>query len=316
MAFGTNQLIEAADYNQIRNTIIAIMGTGSGNRGYGQTIMSSAVSPSASRVLKSDWDLLRYDITNARTHQTNTAPTIADPAVGDVVAYGASQPVFQYQTLANAADTDRFLIGADQYATVAATDNTLTPITFPITRTGSWTSSASATVTATFATGDQARYFFNSGGTIRFKSSRDGGNSELQNGDWTNLLDTIGWVAFGGNSPTVNFWNLTTSNQQFYTRSSTARYSSNRFYIQARLASGTTSSLPNPTQIIFTLNWSDGYTDPGSPPPGDLVDGNLNYYVEQTKAIGNLLPVVTPPATQPAWTITLPTYTASAITAS
>jgi hypothetical protein len=324
MAFGTNQLIEAADYNQIRNTIIAIMGTGSGNKGYGQTIMSSAVSAGTNRVTKQDWDNLRYDIVNARIHQTNTTPSIANPSVGDVIEYGASHPVFQYQTLATAAETDRFLIGADQFSTLVISDATDTEITMPITATGTWQVERSATVTIEFDTGDQARYFFNSGGTVRFKSTRDGGSSTPQNSDWTSLLETIGWVSFGGGSPAINFWSLTTTDQTFYTRSSTAPYASNKFSIKAKLASGSTSSLPNPTQVVFTVLWTDGYIDrdvvagnPATTNPNDgTVDGNLSLFVEQTKAIGNLLPVATPPDVQPAWTIALPSYTVSSITGS
>jgi hypothetical protein len=37
------QRIAATDYNAIRNKIIAILGTGSGQQGYGQPIASSAV---------------------------------------------------------------------------------------------------------------------------------------------------------------------------------------------------------------------------------------------------------------------------------
>lgn len=323
MAFGTNQLIEAADYNQIRNTIIAIMGTGSGDKGYGQTLMSSAVSATGT-VLKNDWDLLRYDIANARIHQTNSTPTIADPSVGDVIEYGASQPVFQYQTLATAAETDRFLVGADQYGTAVITDNTSTPITMPVTRSGTWLVSCTATITAEFATGNQARYFFNSGGTIRIKSTRDSGDVTPQNSDWTNLLDTIGWVSFGAKSPAKNFWNLTTSDQVYFTLSSSAPYAANKFEIKAKLESGSTTSLPNPTRIIFTVTWTDGYIDrdvaagnPATTNPYDgTVNGNLNLYVEQTYARGNLLPVVASPTPQPAWDITLPTYTVTSITGS
>ena len=63
------------------------------------------------------------------------------------------------------------------------------------------------------------------------------------------------------------------------------------------------------SQITFRITWRDNYTDPGAPAPGDLVDGTLTLLVDELKASGPLLP-------GGAFTITSPTYSASAISAS
>lgn len=90
------------------------------------------------------------------------------------------------------------------------------------------------------------------------------------------------------------------------------------------MASGVanTSSI-TANSIIFTVLWSDGYTDPPyaeNPPPGDLVNGTLTLTVDEQYSASPsgiaLLPTVTPPAVQPVWTVPRPTYSATSITGS
>lgn len=60
--------INSADYNAIRNKIDAVMGTGASSSGYGQMLKSASKSINQ-KISQTDWDLLRYDIVNARLHQ-------------------------------------------------------------------------------------------------------------------------------------------------------------------------------------------------------------------------------------------------------
>ncbi len=325
-------LISAADYNAIRNKIIAVMGTGTTNPttgvtdftfGYGQQLMSSAVSEGQT-ITKAQFDNLKNDILNARLHQDGTSPTVTTVNSGDVIRYGATHPITQYDSLTTTAITNRFNLGTGYFSTVAIQDSSGNDITMPITRTTSWNSSVSCTVTVTFPNVNSMRYFFNSGGRINFASTRTGGSATSQNNIWSSTLSSAGTQGLGaissGNQG-VNFYNLTTSDQIWYSITSSAPYASNTYRIRARLASGVVgSSSFTATSIIFTITWSDPYTDPGGPPPGDEVDGSLNLTVTQTYAGStagiNLLPIVTPPAVQPVWTITLPTYATTAITGS
>lgn len=332
--------ISAADYNAIRNKIIAVMGTGTTNPttgltdytyGYGQQLMSSAVSEGQT-ITKAQFENLKNDILNARLHQDGTTPTITTVNVGDVVRYGATHPITQYDSLTTTAITNRFNLGTGYFSTVSVKDNTGTEIAAPITRSTSWSSSVSCNVTATFANVNAMRYFFNSGGRINFNSTRTGGASTSQNSIWSSTLNSAGTQGLGainsGNQG-INFYNLTTTDQIWYSITSSAPYSANTYRIRARLGSGVVgSSTFTATSIIFTITWSDGYQDPdvlaGNPqltnPPGDVVDGSLNLTVTQTYAGStsgiNLLPIVTPPAVQPVWTITLPTYSNTAISGS
>ena len=71
MPSGTNIL--STDYNTIRSDIESIWGTGSGQRGYGQPMVSSPVTPGpgdeGDQITKAQWDALAADIVNTKVHQ-------------------------------------------------------------------------------------------------------------------------------------------------------------------------------------------------------------------------------------------------------
>jgi hypothetical protein len=72
MPVSANNIITVSDFNSIHNTINTVMGTGVGSIGYGQTVFSTLKSAN-DVVDQTDWDNLRYDIVNARIHQTGAA---------------------------------------------------------------------------------------------------------------------------------------------------------------------------------------------------------------------------------------------------
>ena len=282
MAIG--DYISATDYNSIRTKIQNVMATGVGTFGYGQTTFSSLVSAGNS-VTKNQWDALRYDIYNAILHQTGSAPSITTVAVGDVIRYGASHPNFQYNTLADQATTNRFNLGTGQFVTEAIDTKSFT---------SSWYQSVSSTTSITFATAEQARFFFNAGGKFRFASSRTGGNGEAQNTSWSNLLSSAGTQIFSGTPSGVNFFSLTSSYQTFAELSGSVAYSNNKWRLEAS-CNVANNSLGTANIINFRITWLDAYTDSGAgedpnPPPGDLVDGTLTLTVDQVRPSGFLQP--------------------------
>jgi hypothetical protein len=118
-----------------------------------------------------------------------------------------------------------------------------------VSRTTSWATSVTFTQTVTFASGDAARYFFNSGGRITLSYSRTGGSSNDQNTAITNLLTACGTINItagtgtqtiaggsftgttktgGSGSPTVatttGYYDLTASNVQVFTQSASSYY--------------------------------------------------------------------------------------------
>jgi hypothetical protein len=302
MAAGTGSVIEAVDYTTIRNKIIGIMGIGAGQSGYGQTLLSSGVAI-GNTVTKAQWDSLRYDLLNARIHQDGLVPTIVTATQGQPIRFGAGHPNNQYNTQADTAITNKWNIGSGQFVIDAATSTT---------RSTSWNTSLSATVTVTFATSDQARYFFNSGSKIRCVSSRTGGTGSPQNSSWSNILDTAGTVAFGGNTSGLNFYNLTNSYQTFYSLTTSAPYTGNQYRIEV-VSNVADNSIGGATQLIFRVTWTDTYTYTGSGGSTfpDNVDGTISLTVDELRASGTLQPLGTGP-----FVITRPSYSISGISGS
>ena len=298
--------IYALDYNTIRDKVASVLGPGTGSRGYGQTLASSAVFagyPGGNIISKAQWDNLRYDIVNAYLHQTGLTPSIATVNTGDYIGYGAGHPNTNYNTLADQLILNRFSIGAGQSVLTSKATQT---------RTGAWSTRSECTLTITFSNADEARYFFNSGGKIRFSSSRTGGATTAQNNSWTTLLNTVvNTVSFGANTPDViNFYTLTTSYQQFYQVGSSGIYTPNYFQLEALCnCSGGSNSSGTANIVTFRISWNDGYVDSGPlVPPGDEVDGTLTINVEEFKATGTMIPSGT-------FSITSPSYSLSAISA-
>lgn len=302
MAAGTGSIIEAVDYTTIRNKIIGVMGTGAGQSGYGQTLLSSGVAI-GNTVTKAQWDSLRYDLLNARIHQDGLVPTIVTATQGQPIRYGAGHPNNQYNTQADTAITNKWNIGTGQFVIDAATSAT---------RSTAWNTSLSATVTVTFGTADQARYFFNSGSKIRCVSSRTGGTGSPQNSSWSNILDSAGTVAFGGNTSGLNFYNLTNSYQTFYLLTTSAPYTGNQYRIEV-VSNVADNSIGGATQLIFRVTWTDTYiyTGSGSTSFPDNVDGTITLTVDELRASGTLQPLGTGP-----FVITRPSYSISGISGS
>jgi hypothetical protein len=97
---------------------------------------------------------------------------------------------------------------------------------------------------------------------------------------------------FGGQTPSRNFYNLTSSNQQFYSAQNSSPYSANywRLYASCNVADNSNGTA---TQVTFTSVWEDSYVDPGYPPPGDLVQGSLAWTLSHIRAVGALYPTLT-----------------------
>ncbi len=296
----TGSEITASGLKTIQDKAELLLGTGSGTRGYGQTVLSADYSP-GTEIRKAHWDALRFDIINIRLHQDGTLPPIVQVNAGDLITFGPGSPNSSYNALLETAIQNRFQIGPGQ-SLASAIDTT--PLT-----TG-WSSSASCVLTATFANSNEARYFFNSGGKIRINSTRVGGSSTVQNSYWTSLLNSLGTKEFGAvnDGTAVNFYTLTNSYQTFFQSFSTYVYSSNSYKLEAKCNVADNSG-GTATVVDIRVSLTDAYIDLGLPPPGDLVDGNLTITFEELKASGAMAP-------SGSFSITSPTYSVSAIAAS
>lgn len=293
--------ILASDLNAIRQKIISVLGSGAASYGYGQTIYSSTVS-AGQRIEKSQWDAVRYDIVNVFQHQQGTIPAITQVSLTDVITDDAGDALQNYNYHADIARNNRFDVATGEYG-ITAVDTKTTSST--------WSNSASATLTLTFSSAEEARYFFNSGGKIRITSSFAPVSSPTQQSNaWNTFLSNIGSQDFAGNLvAATGFYTLTDSYQEYYQTANSTPYSANYYQLAAK-SNVADNSLGTATEVTIRITLNDAYVDPGAPAPGDLVDGTLTIVAEELKASGILQPTGT------AFTVTAPSYVMSAITVS
>lgn len=309
--------IQTIDYNTIQSDVASVIGTGTADFGYGQIQLSSQVNE-ASRVTVNEWANLRYDIINAWVHQFGSAPSPVTAVVGELVkANSSTSPYSSYQPFANVLLANRFGIHSSQAITRTGPSAGVfwnAQQTWPGVYGVSWSTKIQSTVTVSFTTANKARAFFNSGGEIRFISSRTGGTVSQQNTSWNTLLSSVGTVAFGGVKPSPvtepndgqNFYRLSSVFQYFYTASSTSPYSANIYRIAARTPAVSDNSSGTASTIEFLVEWLDSH--PGAA-AYDSVDGTVSLSVNTLEASGTLVPSGTG-----TFSVETPTITVGAIT--
>jgi hypothetical protein len=275
--------ITAARYNSIQSTVANVLGTGSGDSGYGQTLQSSQV---AQNQLIEDVHMnnLRLDIRKANLHQSNSYPTPFDVvSTADTVTDNTLNNSYaSFETKANAINTNRNSFSIDRIRIDSTASSYTRPTTWNATRVGNFT--------VTFATANAARHFFNAGGAVQIQMnfSSPAGAKAI---DWNSLFNTnMGTLTFaniassrsgsGGTlSSSVAYTTLTTTFQTVYTTSSAGTYSSNNFNIQVRFTD--VSNLVIEFQI--TLN------DAAVGNIDEDVPANLSISVNRRIADGTLL---------------------------
>lgn len=233
MSYAQYGLIEATDFNNLvggnpvtsSGKLNTVWATGGTNAGYGQTAVANVSA--GGTVAAADWANLVNKTSNSASHQGTSITSVTAPSAGGTVTYLSAIP-----TNLTTIYTSR-LNAATQGST---TSNTATYAS-------TWSSALTFTHTATFANGDAARYFFNSGGQLAITCSHPSGTgiNMLLN----NLASNIGTVVLsaptsgavtiagtsyngitkvggGGNSPTVStnsgYYALTTSNVTAFTQ--------------------------------------------------------------------------------------------------
>ena len=264
MTYAQGGLIQASDYNGFANAgtpnFNNIWSTGSGSSGYGQTALSTV---SAGQVVShTEWDGLINGIASAAAHQGTTITAITPPITGNIIAY------------LSALSTNLSAINTGQLNAAAVG----TSITNSGTRTTTWGANVSvptvtSTVTVTFASANQARFFFNAGGVIKIQCSKTG-TSTPEDAAWTSLCTEIGTLGlpavsaaqtiasasytgltqFGrtGSVPTIlthqGFYNLTTTPAILFRQFSDASTYTSDFIQMSFSATGTVVTI----SVAFT----------------------------------------------------------------
>jgi hypothetical protein len=232
--FGT---IQASDYNALvganpggtANVLNTVWATGSGGSGYGQTAEANVAVGDTVTAVK--WANLITKTSNSASHQSSSITSVTAPASGNTITYNANV-VTNLQTIY----TNR-LNAVSQSATSSNT----------ATYGSTWLNAITFTHTVSFANGDAARYFFNSGGQLAITCAHPAGTgiNLLLN----NLASNVGTVVLsspitgtatisgtsyngvtkvggGGSTPTIStnsgYYNWTTANANvFYQTAST-----------------------------------------------------------------------------------------------
>jgi len=234
MTYALNGNIQASDYNTLVggnptttiNTLNATWGTGGATAGYGQTAEANVAT--GDLVAATKWANLVNKTASAASHQGTTITSVSAPVTGGNVTYLSAIPTNLttiYSSRTNA---------ATQGATSANT----------ATYASTWSSALTFTHTVTFANGDAARYFFNSGGQLKLTcthANSSAGINLLFNGLASNVgtvvmssptsgavtisgtsFNGITKVAGGGSTPTIStnsgYYAMTISNANVFTQ--------------------------------------------------------------------------------------------------
>ena len=281
MTYAVGGLIQAADYNGFVSTatpnLNQIWSTGSGDSGYGQTALSNVNV--GDTIDDSGWASLINNINSAAAHQGTSITAISPPSAGDIIQFYSA-----LSTNLNSVNSGRLNAA-----------NVGTDITGTGTRTADWggaigISTVTSTVTLTFASENQARYFFNAGGTIRLSCSRTGAATTPQDTIWTTLCTDVGTLVLpavnttqiingstftgftkvggGGLSPDIydrqGYYQLTGSAQTLFRQlSGSGVYTNDNITVTATRTT---------TTVVLNVVFND-LTDGGSP---DTVTGTLS----------------------------------------
>lgn len=304
MAVNDGDNITAAQYNGLQSRIEQVLGTGSGDFGYGNSVSSDQVTAGDS-VTAGQMDNLRSDMGKCWTHQTGDNIPLANIAVGNIIGADASGTGVTFDnsnnytisgSIANGGfndylskmtelETNRFDIDSGEQ-TVADSAG--------ITRTTSWNGTISATFRVSFGNANNRRYFFNSGGELRISVAGANGTGS-KDSDWSSILSNPGQIRMGYNYTTISGSNngvtlsslgndaMSSSYQEIFKKVGTAAvYAENYWKVEARITNVSTFEF----KVTLVDDDAGDRPDPSPPPPfGPLTDEDVTLDITGTFAM-------------------------------
>ena len=306
MAVSTGDNITAAQFNSLQSRVENVMGTGSGDSGYGQTLSSAQVAVTDT-VQATDMINIKTDIDKANNHQIGSNSSISAIAVGKVIGADATGDTTStltdttggfndYETAVGVIETNKLSIDSGNSSVESAISSQ---------RTTNWNGIITHDFNITFSDANQRRYFFNAGGEIRFSASRAGGSSYSKNTDWTNMLSNMGTIKFGrtdttctgtGTTTTIGNSDLTSTYQTIFTKDGSGNYAENQYEVQARYS--TVDGQDKVLQFTVRFEDNDAGDQQGGYLPGAAVDedvsGTITSTIQQLRATGSNVEVTTP----------------------
>jgi len=183
MAYTSGDTILDDHYNDFATSVNAIWGSGSGDKGYGQTNTVSSVSAGAT-ITASQWSTLLARISSAASHQSSSITSITSPSAGDTIAaYTALSG--NITTITN----NRLNVHARD-SVVESNCSTTTSLTGTIEQRGTWAWGSEA----------EARYFFNAGGRLSVRWDISSYSSDDKADNWNALASNCGTYYINANS--------------------------------------------------------------------------------------------------------------------
>ena len=290
--------ITAARINNLQSSIALILGTGSGQNGYGQAVTSVPVNNTGDVVEAADMNAIYADILSARVHQVgpgdigiaeviqnlNTVAEATSSFVNDagepaVDPDGFKKGIIDFETLMTQVQADKAVLHTSQAALEPAISSS---------RTSVWNGLIFHEVAITFASEDARRFFFNTGSQLRI-SANNTGASTPKGLDWNQLCIQAGTIKFSaestvsstGGGTSVGNYDLTPTYQDIYQKIGSGTYSAvyagNIYTVKAR------SDIP--TRIIFRIEFNDVVFDNNS---DNNVDGRLESTLQHYRATGDV----------------------------
>ena len=198
MAYQAGDTITGAQYNIFVNNSSSpfgynhFAGTGSGNYGLGQTHIAT-VTGGSTTITAAQFNSLFTGMTNIANHTNDTLTSAAQVSAGSTIA------------IRSALEADLASLAAEVAAgSTSATALTTSSALQTVTSSSGWGSSATSEISATFASADALRHFFNAGGKIRFTmtANAESNSSNVKDQSFIDMGSALGNIDIAAHSTT------------------------------------------------------------------------------------------------------------------
>jgi len=276
--------------------LLQVYDVGFGDSGYGQVVNGEpgVSGPVAANddVQSVEWDEFLDAAEICRSHQgsSTTFPPNSSVEPGDVIVAEINPP-----TITGNFDIPASLLTLDaNRLTADGGSTTLFSNVLNSTRVVSWSIQLVHQFRVTFVVVDDARYFFNSGGEIRFRGSRSGGAGSSQNASWTALLanwiptfnHTLTTAPTSGSGSGIGYFDLTLGFQTLATLTDGGAYGLNVITLKGRTVDGPGGANGDNGRVLeFRVEYTDGHTNVFD----DVVDGTITSDIDMFKATAPLV---------------------------
>lgn len=262
-------LVTANRFNTLRQQIDNVLGNGSGDSGYGQTLVTQSVQV-GDVINATNINNAYEDLRKAYKHQTGGNPAsnvIQAVQPGELIKDndGVNYTGWdQYEALATLISTNRLTVDVNQQDVVVGLPNNRS----------TWNGTITLNIEVNFASADARRYYFNQGGFIRIASNTT--DSSSKGSDWNSIMG--GNLDFSAHATTstgsgtvyaIGNYELDGNVQRIYERidAGGGAYSANDYFVDVQSTSA--------TQITFTITWRD---EAGGNPDEDISNLNCDIY--------------------------------------